>query len=122
MPTDLTVTLPNRPGMLAALGEALGRAGVNIDGFCAVTTAETGQVHVLVEDARGAAQALAGAGMEVSREQEVLVVPAEDRPGGLGEVMRKITDAGGNINLAYLATETRIVIGADDLAPARAAI
>ncbi len=122
MPTDLTVMLPNRPGMLAALGEALGGAGVNIDGFCAVTTNETGEVHVLVEDARGAAQALAGAGLEVSREQEVLVVSAEDRPGGLGEVMRRITDAGGNINLAYLATETRVVIGADDLAPVRAAV
>lgn len=122
MPIDLTVMLPNRPGALAEMGEVLGRAGVNIDGFCAVTTAETGEIHVLVEDAGAASQALGSAWMGVSRQQEVLVVPAEDKPGGLGEIMRRIADAGGNINLAYLATETRVVIGADDLGPVRTAV
>lgn len=122
MPTDLTITLPNRPGALAEMGEALGRAGVNIDGFCAVTTAETGEIHVLVEDADAASQALGSAGMGVSRVQEVLLVAADDKPGGLGEIMRRIADAGGNVNLAYLATETRVVVGADDLAPVRNAV
>ncbi|MFQ5526956.1 MAG: ACT domain-containing protein [Thermoanaerobaculia bacterium] len=122
MPTDLTVMLPNRPGALAEMGEALAKAGVNIDGFCAVTTAETGEIHLLVEDADTASQALGGAGMGVRRHQEVLVVSAEDKPGGLGEIMRRIANAGGNVGLAYLATETRVVIGADDLTPVRSAL
>lgn len=122
MPTDLTVMMSNRPGALARMGEILGAASVNIDGFCAVTTAGTGEVHVLVEDAAAAEEALAGAGMPVSRQQEVVVLAAEDRPGGLGELMRRIADAGGNINLAYLATETRVVIGAEELGPLRAVL
>ena len=44
----------------------------------------------------------------------------EDRPGALGETARKIADAGVNIELAYLATGTRLVVGAADLDKIRA--
>ncbi len=89
MATDLTVYLDDQPGELARLGEVLGRAGVNIDGFCA-TTSGGGQaeVHVLVEDAAPAFEALGAAGIEVVSEQEVAVVAVEDRPGVLGEISR----------------------------------
>jgi hypothetical protein len=121
--TDLTIYLDDQPGELEALGLVLGRAGVNIDGFCA-TTAGGGQaeVHVLVEDAAAAFAALGAAGIEVASEQEVAVVAVEDRPGVLGEVSRKLGEAGVNITVAYLATSTRLVFGADDLARAKAAL
>jgi hypothetical protein len=122
MATDLTVQLEDRPGTLAQLGEALGNAGVNIDGLCAVTGGGRGEIHVLVEDASAARQALEGAGMQVSGEQEVLVVDAQDRPGELGRIARAVADAGANINLAYVAADTRVVIGADDLEKARGAV
>lgn len=122
MATDLTVRPENRPGVLARIGQLLGRAGVNIDGFCAVTSGDSGEVHVLVEDAAAARAALEAAGMRVTAEQEVLLVPAEDRPGALGEITRKLADAEVNIGLAYLATATRVVIGTDDLEAARTAL
>jgi len=77
-----------------------------------------------VEDAAAARTALEGAGIKVEGESDVLVadVSAEDRPGTLGRMARKIADAGANINLAYLATRTRAVIGADDLEKARTAL
>ena len=37
MPTDLTVVLDDRAGQLAHMGEALGDAGVAIEGFSATT-------------------------------------------------------------------------------------
>jgi hypothetical protein len=122
MATDLTVQLEDRPGTLAELGEALGSAGVNIDGLCAVTGAGRGKIHVLVEDASAARQALEGAGMQVAGEQEVLVLDAQDSPGELGRIARAIADAGANITLAYVAAGTRVVIGADDLDKARGAV
>ena len=123
MATDLTVYLDDQPGELARLGQVLGDAGVNIEGFCA-TSAGGGQteVHVLVEDAAAAFGALAGAGIEVVSEEEVAVVEVEDRPGELGQVSRKLGDAGVNIRLAYLATSTRLVFAADDFAKAKAAL
>jgi hypothetical protein len=123
MATDLTIYLDDQPGELARLGEVLGRAGVNIEGYCAVTSGGgRGEVHVLIDDEAAAFDALATAGVEVASEQEVAVVDVEDRPGVLGDVARKLGDAGVNISLTYLATNTRLVFAADDLAAARAAL
>jgi hypothetical protein len=123
MATDLTVFLDDEPGELARLGQVLGDAGVNIEGFC-TTTVAGGQVevHVMVEDAAAAFAALAKAQIEVGSEEEVAVVAVEDRPGELGRVSRKLGDAGVNVTLAYLATNTRLVFAADDLAKAQAAL
>ena len=49
-------------------------------------------------------------------------VTVDDRPGVLGEVARKLGDAGVNITLAYLATSTRLVFAASDLGEAYAAL
>jgi hypothetical protein len=122
MAKDLTVVLEDRPGTLAALGEALGRAGVNIEGICGFTAAGKGIMHLLVDDAAAARSALADAGIEVRAERDVLVLTPEDRPGALGQIARKIASTGANIDVVYLATDTRIVIGADDLEKARAAV
>lgn len=122
MTTDLTVILENRPGTLAELGEAVGKAGINIDGMCGFPCEGRGVIHILVEDGSGARVALEGAGIEVNAEREVMLHEAEDRPGMLGEVLRKIADAGVNVDLIYKATQTKLVIGADDLEKAKAAV
>jgi hypothetical protein len=115
MAKDLTVVLEHRPGTLAALGEATGAAGINVEGLCGVARGGQPEMHILVEDAPAARRALAGAGIEVSDEREVVVHEIEDRPGAAGEVARRVADAGVNLDLVYLATGTRLVLGADDL-------
>ena len=117
MEVDLTVYLSDQPGELARLGNVLGAANVNIDGMCAVTSAGgESEVHILVADAAPAFEALANAGIEIASGQEVLVVPIEDRPGTLGDVARRLGEARVNITTTYLATGTRLVLAADDLA------
>ena len=123
MATDLTLYLDDHPGELARLGAVLGQAGVNIEGFCAVTSGGgQAEVHVLVGELADALTDLSGAGFRVVSEQEVFVVPVEDRPGVLGDVARRLGDKGVNITLAYLATSTRLVLAADDLGGARQAL
>jgi hypothetical protein len=123
MAKDLTVTLEDRPGALADLGEATGGAGVNIEGVSAVTTEGRGIIHVLVEDVGAAREALEGAGLEVADERDVLVVEVEDRPGTMGDIARRVADAGVNIELAYTTFgRVRLVLGVDDLEKARAAV
>jgi hypothetical protein len=118
--TDLTIYVEDQPSELARLGQVLGGAGVNIEGFCAVTSGGgQAEIHVLVEDAADALTALAAASLEVALEQEVAVVALEDRPGALGDVTRQLGDAGINLTLAYLATNTRLVFAADNLDEAR---
>jgi hypothetical protein len=121
--TDLTLYLDDQPGELARIGDVLGQAGANIAGLCAVTSGG-GQaaVHILVDDATAAFEALQRAGIRIAAEQEVLVLEIEDRPGALGSIARKLGEARVNLSLAYLATNTRLVLAADNLAEAKAAI
>jgi len=119
---DLTVFLEDRPGTLADMGEALGKAGINIEGACGLPVEGKGVAHILVEDAAAARRALEEVGIEVGEEREVLALEIEDRPGALGEVSRRIANAGVNIDLGYLATNNRLVLGVDDLEKARGAV
>ena len=90
---------------------------------CGVTSEDRGVIHVLVEDAVATRRALEEAGLEVSDERDVLVVDLEDRPGSLGEVARRLAEAGVNVELLYATWPgIRVVIGADDLESARAAL
>lgn len=119
MPHDITVELENRPGTLAELGEAAGQNGINIDGVCAFPCEGVGVIHLLVDDAVAARNAFDAAGVTVTDVREVLVVDIEDRPGAMGVLARRFADAGINVDLLYLATNTRAVIGVDDFAAAR---
>lgn len=119
MSKDLTVIVENRPGSLARVGEALGKAGVNIEGICGMMVEGQGVIHVLVQDATKARRALEANHLQVSSELEVLVLEVEDRPSVLGNIARRLANAEVNIQLAYLATSTRLVIGVDDLEKAR---
>jgi hypothetical protein len=119
---DLTIVMENRPGMLASLGESLGKAGVNIEGFCGFPCEGQAIGHLVVEDATGARQALEQAGAQVTGERDVLLLEVENRAGALGHAARKIADAGVNIELVYLASNNRVVVGADNLDKAKAAL
>lgn len=123
MATDLTLYLDDEPGELALLGDVLGKAGVNIAGLCAVTSGGGhAEVHILVHDATSAFEALEGAGIKIVEEQEVIVLEVQDRPGALAELVQKLGAAKVNLDTAYLATNTRLVLGTDNLADAKAAL
>jgi hypothetical protein len=123
MATDLRIEADNTVGQLAKLSEELGKVGVNIDGFCATVADGRGVLHVLVEDAGAARQALMGAGYTIAAEREALVLASvEDRPGYLGEMARRLADNEVNIDVAYLATNTRVVFVVPDVATARQAL
>ena len=123
MATDLTLYLNDDPGELARVGDVLGQAGANIAGLCAVASGGgQAEVHILVDDATRAFEALQAAGVKIATEQEVLVLEIEDRPGALGEIAHQLGAARVNLTLVYLATNTRLVLGADNLAAAKAAI
>lgn len=122
---DLTVSVEDRPGTLADIGEALGSAGVNIEGMAGFGVEGRGVIHVLVADATKARATLEGAGIKVEGESDAIVADMTadaDRPGALGEVARKISNAGVNIQVSYMATRNRGVIVTSDNEKARTAL
>ena len=123
---DLTVSLEDRPGELARMGETLGAAGINIEGMAAMSAEGRAIIHLLVVDAAATRVALEGTGIKVEGEADPLIAefPADqvDRPGSMGVMARAIADAGVNIQVVYLATKNRGVMVTSDNAKARAAV
>jgi hypothetical protein len=126
MPTDLTVVLDDRAGQLAHMGEALGDAGVPIEGFSATTHDGLGIVHVLVDNVMVAQNALILADIKVEGEADAVVIDLTAgeaaRPGVLGRVAAKVATSGVNISVAYLATRDRAVLVTSDNERAREAL
>ena len=101
--TQLVLNLQSKPGVLANVADALGRAGVNIEGVCAVETAGRGKIRLLVSDAAKAEAALKAAKIRCGRE-EAISVSLENRPGTLAEAAQKLAQAKVNIKCAYATT------------------
>lgn len=121
MAHDLTISVEDRPGGLASVGETLGNAGINIEGVCGFGIEGRGVIHVCVQDAAAARQALDAAGIKVEGDEEAILtdaVPGADQPGTLGMMARKIADAGINVRVLYVATGSRGVVVTDDNAKA----
>ena len=78
MATDLTVRPTDTPGAMAGACEALGNAGINIDGCCAYPAGTAGQLHLLVETPGQRRAALSAAGYEVVQDRSVIVHELED--------------------------------------------
>jgi hypothetical protein len=119
---DLMFILPYQAGTLAQLTRALSQADVNVLGCSGQQFGPEGIIHLLVEDAAGAREAAARAGFVVRGEHEVIVAPIQDMPGAIADLLAPLADAGVNVNLTYLATGSRLVIGVDDLEQAKAAM
>ena len=114
------ITLDNRPGALADIAAAIAEKGINIAGVAGATEGGTGTIALVTNDEAGTRSALEGAG---ARFRQVALASAalEDKPGVLADAARKLADAGVNIELVYLASGTRLVVGAADLDAVRAA-
>lgn len=116
---DVEVELADEPGTIATLGDAAASAGINIMGVCGFPCDGVGVFHILVEEPEARADIFESAGLRVRARREVLAVAVEDRPGALGDLARRFEAAGVNIDLMYLATESRVVLGVDDMEKGR---
>ena len=117
MKTDLRVVVANRHGAALALFDAIAAAGVNVDGMCGdLRRGERwGYIHVLTDDGPGARAAIERAGFECAAEQSVDAIEVEDRPGAIADVLRPFHEADRNISVLYIATGSRVVVGAEDM-------
>jgi hypothetical protein len=112
---DLSIALDNRPGALAEMGEALGRAGVSIEGGGVFS----GNAHFLFHDAHVATRALEAAGIRVERASEVVMLRLrQSEPGQLGRIARRMADANVNIEIQYSDHDHQLILVVDDFARA----
>lgn len=112
---DLAIALDDRPGALADMGAALGRAGVSVEGGGAFAVDGRGVAHFLFDDGAGARAALEDAGIRVLAQREVLVQRLrQDVPGQLGMICRRMAEAGVNIEAMYSDHANQLILVVDD--------
>ena len=116
MATDLTIALADQPGSLAKASDALGRAGVNIDGACGYVCETQGVYHGLVHDLDGGRRALMNGGFTIEDERRVVAKPVENQPGAAAALLRKVAEAGVNVDLLYMTLDGQLVLGGTDIA------
>jgi|SRR5579864_5753336 len=97
---QLTVQVPDQPGVLGEIGAALGAKKANIVALMATTESGRGAIRLVVDRPAAAKRALAERGW-TAIEDEVLQVTLADSPGALGRVAQKLGRAGININYVY---------------------
>jgi len=111
---DLELDLPNVPGALAQLGEAMGRAGIPVEGGGVFANSARATAHFLFRDGEAAKQAAEGAGFSVVAVREPLIRRLKQgTPGQLGAISRALADAGVNIITQYSDHQNRLVLVCD---------
>jgi hypothetical protein len=118
---DVSIRLENRPGALAEMGEALGRAGVSVEGGGGFVVSDAGVMHFLFKNGHAARMVLAEAKITVVDVREVLVQRLrQDTAGQLGMIARRMADAGVNIEVVYSDHENQLILVVDKPVEGRA--
>jgi hypothetical protein len=119
------IELENKPGSLAQIAEAVGERGINITAIGGVTAGTVGAIGLLTNDESGTREALRSAGITV-REIGLVSVTLEHRAGTLGEIARRLADAGVNVELllgtGMSGSNVTVALGVDDVEAAQRAI
>jgi hypothetical protein len=125
---ELTVTAKNAVGSLAAVSEALGGVGVNIEAISCYGMGEKAIFRIITADATTAIKSLSRIpGVDV-QESDTLVVKLINRPGELGKIARKLANQGINIESLYIVsrkndfTEVAVKPAKEDFEKAREAL
>lgn len=101
--TQFSVTLENRPGVLAETCSDLAAKAVNIQAIVAEAR-QPGAVRLVVNNTETARKVFEGKGWQFT-EEKVLAVRLSDRPGALGRITRKLAENDINIDYAYGSIE-----------------
>ena len=121
---DVALDLGGRPDALAVVGEALGAAGISIEGGGMFRVDGRAVAHFLVADGQAARRVLADAGLVVTAVREVLVRRLrQDAPGQLGAITRAVAEAGVRLEVLYSDHDHRLILlTSDDAAAATATL
>lgn len=119
---DLTMEFDDRSDGLAVLGEALGQAGISIEGGGMFTVGGRAIAHFLVKDGAAAQRVLAAAGIPVTAVRKVPTRRLDQAaPGQLGAITRAVTEAGASIDVLYSDHDHRLILVTSNQGVAEAA-
>lgn len=118
---EFRISLPNEPGQLARVSEALGGRGVNILSVAGIGT-ENPVIALVADQEDTTRETLEELGLSFE-EVELLTVDLPHHPGELGTLAKKMGDADVNIESIYLLIEPsgefKVALTVSDLTKAK---
>ena len=103
---QISVFLENRVGRLQEVSEVLARTEVNIRALSLADTSDFGILRLIVNKPETALDVLQKEGFTV-RENEVIAVEVEDKPGGLARILNVFSSAGISLEYMYAFVERK---------------
>jgi hypothetical protein len=97
---QISVFLVNKPGVLASVTGALGKAKVDIIALTLADSIEHGVLRIVVKPVEEAKKVLTEMNLSVT-ETDVLCVDLPNRPGAIANVAETLAEAHVNISYAY---------------------
>ena len=122
---QVSVTMENKPGVLSAISELLGKNGVNLLALMVATAfGHEGLLRFVADDPEKASQVLAANGYR-PESGEVLACQTPHHAGGLNAILKPLKEARINVDHVYpcigtaAGGQTVLILGVSDLAEAR---
>ena len=103
---QISIFLENRVGRLQEVAGAIAEAGINIRALSLADTSDFGILRLIVNRPDDAQKALHEAGFTV-KENDVIAVEVEDRPGGLAKILGVFSTAGISLEYMYAFVERK---------------
>ena len=100
--SHIIVIVPNKPGSLALVAEALGEANINIEMIDGRQAGELGVITLSTDDDDAALHALLGANLRALT-SDTIVFRLPDRPGALAGVARLFSEHSINVRTIHIA-------------------
>ena len=97
---QLSVSLVNKPGRLAAILDALAKEKIASRAFCVMDSGSRGTLRFVPEDPAGARNALETIGVDYEQ-TDVLLVEVPSQSGGFQKICRRLAQDHLNVDYAY---------------------
>ncbi|MDD5728067.1 MAG: ACT domain-containing protein [Victivallales bacterium] len=103
---QLSIFLENRSGRINEIASLLAAENINIRALSLADSSDFGVMRLIVDDSDKALACLRKNNISTGM-TSVVAVEVPDRPGGLAEVMRKISQAGLDVKYMYSLPEKK---------------
>lgn len=116
---ELVVSIENKIGMLANVSKVLADHGINIEGVAGYAQGNDAKIMLVCDDVLRAKETLVKAGYKTIKENEVVVVDLENKPGALKGLTALLAKENIDIRYTYGTTcsegcPARIILATSD--------
>ena len=101
---QISIFIENKSNRLTEATEVIAKAGINITAASLADTADFGVLRIVVNDTEKAVRTLKERYYTISV-NDVVGIEVEDRPGGLAEILKVLSDHSLNVEYMYAFVE-----------------